>query len=571
MPRARLPSNGALLVCLGLLGVVLATYATSLGNAPVWDDRPLVVDNPSLGSLAGIGRIWSTDLWSASAQGDASSYYRPFTMLTFWVNVALGGRSSISLRLGNVLIHAANVILLWLYARRSTAKRSARSAGLVALLFAVAPVCSEPVLWISGRFDLLVVMFALLALLASRKDGHVGAALALGAVAAGLLCKESFVAWVPVLVVHDLLVRRVAARSLLVKYLAVAAIGAAYLALRALLGIPSVEVLKDMSVRSFGQSFLFLVATFLRELVWPTTLDPFRPYEVLEGGALLATLAALATLVVAPVASLWRRPGNERARVAAFGVAWFVLTTLPSVVVGPSLAMVGDRYAYLPLVGLFIAVAALLSELEERFPSGWRIVAALGASVAVAGAVVTALHARDWRSDRALAASSLASDPENPYALYWLGSEAAQHGHLDEADDLLARSMARNPGSWRTWNAVCYLRLHQVRVGEAEAACLHSIGLQPKNPRAWLNLASVYVRGERWKDALPAAERALTISPSMVEAHYIAGVSAANLGLYDAAEAHVRDGLAVDPTHPRLLSFKADLERTRRERPPPVP
>jgi hypothetical protein len=571
MPRARLPLNGALLVCLGLLGAVLAAYATSLGNAPVWDDRPLVVDNPSLGTLAGIGRIWSTDLWSASAQGDPSSYYRPFTMLTFWVNVALGGRSPVSLRLGNVLIHATNVILLWLYARNAPGT-SARSAGLMAPLFAVAPVCSEPVLWISGRFDLLVVTFALLALLASRKDGKVGTALALGAVAAGLLCKESFVAWVPMLLVHDLLVRRVAARSLLPKYVGVAAIGIAYLALRALLGIPSVEVLKGMSVRSFGQSFLFLVGSFLRELVWPTTLDPFRPYEVPEGGALLATFAALAALVVAPVASLRRRPENERARVAVFGVAWFVLTTLPSVVVGPTLAMVGDRYAYLPLVGLFIAIAALVSELGERYVLGWRIGAALGASVAVAGAVFTAVHARDWRSDRALAASSLRSDPENPYALYWLGSEAAQHEHLDKADELLARSLARNPGSWRTWNAVCYLRLHQVRLDEAEAACHRSIELQPKNPRAWLNLASVYVRAERWKQALPAAERALALSPSMVEAHYLAGVSAANVGLYDVAEAHVRDGLAVEPTHARLLAFESDLQRYRSDRPTlPVP
>jgi hypothetical protein len=569
MPRARLPLNGALLVCLGLLGAVLVAYATSLGNAPVWDDRPLVVDNPSLGSLAGIGRIWSTDLWSASAQGDPSSYYRPFTMLTFWVNVALGGRSPISLRLGNVLIHAANVILLALYARRAPGNH-ARSAGVVALLFAVAPACSEPVLWISGRFDLLVVTFALLALLASRKDGPVGTALALGAVAAGLLCKESFVAWVPMLLVHDLLVRRVAARALVAKYGAVAMIGAAYLALRALLGIPSVEVLKDMSVRSFGESFVFLVSTFLRELVWPTTLDPFRPYVVLSSAALLATIAALTAIVVAPIASLWRQPENVRARVALFGVAWFVLTTLPSVVVGPTLAMVGDRYAYLPLVGLFIAIAALVSELEERYPSAWRVGAALGAAVAVAGAVVTARHARDWRSDRALAASSLASDPENPYALYWFGSEAAQHDQLDKADELLARSMARNPGSWRTWNAVCYLRLHQVRLGEAEVACHRSIDLQPKNSRTWLNLASVYVRSERWKEALPAAERALALSPRMVEAHYLAGVSAANLGLFAVAEAHVRDGLAVEPAHPRLLAFKADLERYRSsDRPPP--
>lgn len=571
MLRARLTGKGALLVCLGLLAAVLATYAVSLHNAPVSDDRFLVVDNPYLDSFSGLGRIWTTDLSSASSSvGERSSYYRPFAMFTFWVNVVLGGRSAVSLRLGNVLIHAANAMLLALFAHKAQ-RLSWRPAGLVALLFAVAPVCSEPVLWISGRFDLLVVTFALLALLASRMDGKVGTALLLAAVAAGLLSKESFLGWLPLLLLDDVFVRRAPGRRRVAKYLAIAAITGGYLALRKIIGIPSLEVLAHTGLRTLAESFLFLVGVFLRELVWPSRLDPFRPYVAQSPAMLVMTVAALGALIGAPLARLWRRRDDATGRLAVLGVAWFVLATLPSAVIGPTLAMVGDRYAYLPLVGLFIAAVAIVGELEARAARGWLVTSAVGTAVAVACSISTALHARSWRNDGTLAESSLASDPENPYALYLLGSDAAQRGQLEVADDLLSRAMAHNPESWRTWNAVCYLRLHQERLAEAERACKKTIDLYARNPRAWLNLASVYVRAGRWNAALASADHALTLKPGYAEAHYLAGVSAANLGLYPVAAAHVREGLDAEPSNPRLLAFKADLERYQREHPAPVP
>jgi hypothetical protein len=565
---ARLTATGVLLLCLGLLAATFITYGASLGNAPVSDDRPLVVDNPYLGSISGLVRIWTTDLSTASSIAEPSSYYRPFAMLAFWVNVALGGRSPASLRAGNVLIHASNAILLALFARRATGL-GWRPAGLVALLFAVAPICSEPVLWISGRFDLLVVTFALLALFSARVEGGIGLVLGLASVAAGLLCKESFTSCLPLLLLDDVFVRRAASRRLLAKYLAVATVTAAYFALRRFVGIQSLDALTATGVRALGESFLFLVGTFLRELAWPTTLDPFRPYVPPSPAELVTISSVLGALVVAPLLALRRDGGNVMARVATLGIAWFAITTVPSAVVGPTVTMVGDRYAYVPLLGLFLAGAAMVGALEARYARGWLITSTVASTLAIAWAICTCLHSRAWRNDASLAESSLASSPENPFALYLLGSDAAQHGHLARADDLLARSMARNPGSWRTWNAVCYLRLHQNRLVEAESACERTIDLRAANPRAWVNLASVYVRERRWNDAMASADRALMLKPSYAEAHYVAGASAANLGFYERAASHVEAGLSVEHAHPGLLLLKSELDRLQHQHPAP--
>jgi hypothetical protein len=455
-----------------------------------------------------------------------------------------------------------------MFARRATGV-GWRPAGLVALLFAVAPICSEPVLWISGRFDLLVVTFALLALFSARMKGGVGLALGLASVAAGLLCKESFTGCLPLLLLDDVFVRRASARRLLPKYLALATMTAAYFALRKMVGIPSLDALTATGGRALAESFLFLVGTFLRELAWPTTLDPFRPYVPPSPAAIVMISAVLGAIVVAPILAVRRDRGSLLARIAVLGIAWFVVTTIPSAVVGPTVTMIGDRYAYVPMLGLFLAAMAVVGALEARLARGALITSTFGSTLAVAWAICTGLHSRDWRNDTSLAESSLASSPENPFALYLLGSDAAQHGQLAKADDLLARSIARNPASWRTWNAVCYLRLHQNRLVEAERACEKTIDLRGANPRAWVNLASVYVREGRWGDAMASADRALMLKPSYAEAHYLAGASAANLGLYARAASHVEAGLSVESTHPGLLALKSDLEQHQREQPAP--
>src|SRR5450432_538631 len=136
-------------ICAAVFVVVFAVYARCLGNAPVWDDRPLVVDNPYLRTWEGLGHLFTADLWSASAQGEPSSYYRPVTMLTFWVSSMIGGHSAASFRLGNVLIHAANAVMIAVLLRKMKAT-GWRWSAILAVGWAIAPICSEPVMWIAG-------------------------------------------------------------------------------------------------------------------------------------------------------------------------------------------------------------------------------------------------------------------------------------------------------------------------------------------------------------------------------------------------------------------------------------
>jgi protein O-mannosyl-transferase len=553
MPHTRLFRNETRFVCLALCGAILAVYVRSLGNAAVWDDPLLVTDNPNLRTFGGLFRLLTTDLWTSSGLAEPSSYYRPVTTFTYWITVMLGGGTA-TLRLGNIVLHATNAILLALFAHRAT-RIGWPGAGLIALLWAVAPVCSEPVLWIAGRFDLPVATFALLALLASRLATKASLALTLSSIAAGLLSKESFIGWIPLIAVDDLLVRRMDLRRCWVKYAAIGGVVVGYLLLRALMGIPSMDVVTHTGVVAIVRSLLFLIGTFAHQLVWPDALDPYRPYAPLAtANAILVAVVATGAFAAAATAVV-RHRDSVRARVALFGLAWFVCSAIPNAVAGPNLDMVGDRYAYVPVIGLFVSLAALATTTVPIRALG---IAALGLSLTEGW--LTMRHTADWRDDVSLAESSLRSTPGNPYPLYVLGSYAALNNDLERADTLLAQSLAGDPDSWRTWNAVCFLRLHQKRLAEGERACEEAVSRHPKNPRTWVNLASIYMQAGKWASASTAAARALNLKPHYAEGHYVAAVSAANMGDVDQARAHIARGLAADPTHARLRDLERQIE-----------
>ena len=82
-------------------------------NGFVWDDVHLVAKNPYLTSARGIGCLFSHDLWTASALGTKSEFYRPLAMATFALDRALSGGHAAGHHVGNALVHGANAALLF--------------------------------------------------------------------------------------------------------------------------------------------------------------------------------------------------------------------------------------------------------------------------------------------------------------------------------------------------------------------------------------------------------------------------------------------------------------------------
>ncbi|HEX7604552.1 MAG TPA: hypothetical protein VF316_23200, partial [Polyangiaceae bacterium] len=531
--------------------IVLASYAGSVRSGTVWDDEFLTTRNPNFDSWRGLLRLLTTDIWMSSAKQEPSGYYRPLVSLSFAFNRWLLGNAPSAYHMGNITIHAMVTIALFEVLRRA-ARLPKVSAVLVAALFATAPLASEPVLWISGRYDSLGTFFALLALLAhgSRRRR----ALAPIAYLAAVFCKEPFILVPFFLVAYDLLLDRKPLRQRWFSYAALGAAAVAYLVLRALVHVPSPGRLLEQGPRALVEAYAFSLGTFAKLAIFPRGLSPFRTYEQPIGADVVAILLAAFTTLVAIL--LWQRRSRRRAASAAlFGLLWCLVAMGPGSSTATTLRIIGDRYAYFPLVGTSIALSALFL-LGPR----WRRAASIGVLVAVAAqAVALRAHVSEWRTADALYQAMLRDDPGNFTALTLLGTAQAQRGELVQAEASLLRARRTAPITWRIDVGLCFVYLREARLGEAEASCRAAVASNPNDPRAWLNLASVQLNGGAWEGATASASRAIALKPAYAEAYFVRAAAFSKLGRDGDARRDVGEALRLAPQHAGARQLRREL------------
>lgn len=556
----------SLTVGVAALALIAIAYRAMFANAPVWDDPYIVTNNPYVVDPRRLGDLLIHDLWTASAQQEPSSFYRPLTMLSYWLNVRIGGASLASFHTGNLLVHIGVAALVLLVARRTLITSTSWIAATVAASwFLLAPITSEGVLWLTGRFDPLGALFTCAALLCNLSDRPRRVAGTLAFAALALLAKESFACVPALLLVQDIVVCRRVSWRLAPKYAALGAVFAGYLLARRALGIVSLGVVSATGIVPLAQSFAWMVATFLGVALVPVRLDPFRRYAPVGAAGTLAAWVAIVTVTIIVVVRAFRR--RERApRLVAFGWLTFLIALAPASLTGPNLGIVGERYAYLPAAGLALTLAGVVESVRAAWPARLSQTRAVPLA-SVAWIVLLTLQALriaqrvpDWRDERALFTASLRADPNGPEALLQLGQLEAEAGRLTEADALLSHADRERPGYWRTRTALCYLRLHQDRLRDAEATCLDAARLNPANPRAYVNLSAAYIRMRDWPRGLAAAQRALVVKPHYAEAHFEVGLCLANLGHLGDALAHTRAALDLDPQHPSARGLLEQLD-----------
>jgi tetratricopeptide (TPR) repeat protein len=131
--------------------MVIIAYTPALRGGFIWDDDRYVTENPTLASPNGLLRIWF--------ELGATVQYYPLVFSTFWVEHALWGLHPFGYHLVNVILHAANALLLWMILRRL----SVPGAWVAAAFFALHPVNVESVAWVTERKNVLSGMFYLAA------------------------------------------------------------------------------------------------------------------------------------------------------------------------------------------------------------------------------------------------------------------------------------------------------------------------------------------------------------------------------------------------------------------------
>jgi tetratricopeptide (TPR) repeat protein len=410
-----------------------AVYFTSFFGTFQFDDYLVIVDNPRVHSWHG----W----WADLSRGGI----RPLLKASYTLNWTLGP-GLFGFHLFNVVVHAANAVMLYFFARDLLEHSADLGAAaeksvsfLAALVFAVHPVQTEAVTYLSGRSTSLMVLFylgALLSYIHGRKTGRTWLIFLLSPLLFGLSLgvKETAVTLPAALLLWETLARpgaslwRRAVRFQAVHWGLLVAV-AVFLA--------AGERYKDFFLVSFDVRGLHDnlltqingVAYLLSRLVLfhRLNIDPDLPvftgwHPVLAAEALfLAALLGLGVLNRRSRPWLW------------FGVLWFFLHLLPTNSVIPRIDVANERALYLAGWGLLFpgAVAGYTTLRKHAFKVRYAWAASFALSLVLAGFSLE--RSRVYRSEIALWEDTVSKSPLKPRAHNNLGYSYSMAGRHEEA------------------------------------------------------------------------------------------------------------------------------------------
>lgn len=405
-----------------LVAAVAAAFANGLTGSFQFDDWNVIV---------GDARVQSLEAWWASMPG-----IRPLLKLSYALNLQ-SGAGVVCFHALNLAVHAAAALLVHALLTRLAERLDVPTAavGLAAVVFALHPVQTEAVTYISGRSASLAGLLCLGALVLWVDGRRVASAVAF---AAALAVKETAAVLPVALVLWRLTAERSAWRAALrgsgLHWLVLAC--AALLALasptyRHLLAV-SLEA-RDIGVNLLTQAgaVVYLAGQLVR--LDRLNADPMLPV-VTDVWAALPAVVAVGGVAILGLALLRRRPG------VAFGILWFLLWLAPTNSLLPRLDVANDRQLYLALVG----PAWLLGMALARRATPAAVVAG-----ALLLGVATHQRNRVYATEEAFWADVIAKTPHNARAYNNLGWAHLEACRSAEAQAAFAQATALDPQDFR--------------------------------------------------------------------------------------------------------------------------
>ena len=513
------------LVLLLLAGIVLATYM-GVGGVPFnrFDDVAYVTGNPRVQQ----GLSWDNAVWALTTLEPRTGNWHPLTWLSHMLDTQLFGLDPTGHHLTNLALHLVNVLLLFGVLHRLTG--ALWRSAMVAALFGLHPLNVESVAWIAERKNVLSTFFWLLTMWAYagyvRKPGW-GRYLGMtGLFVLGLMSKPVVVTLPCVLLLLDYWpLERLGENwnefkerfpGLVVEKLPllIPVVVTSYLTIQAQSrAISNLEVL-PLAMRAANAVVAY--ALYLTKMVWPANLAIFYPHPLNSLG-LWPVLWAVLALVAISLGIGWTK---QQFRYLEVGWLWYLGTLVP--VIG--LAQVGrqamaDRYAYVPLIGLFFLCVWGSTHWLDRHQVGkaWRI----GACVCLLfGLSMTSrIQLGYWQDNSTLFEHAIQVTENNFVAHYGLGSTLLEEGKIQEAQEHFSIAVDIKPNDEDgLYNMGVALMRNQISDGAAWYFS-RALGINPNHAFAHNNLGALELEQGRLEEAAEHFSRAVESNPLLVQAH----------------------------------------------------
>lgn len=483
---------------LTLFLLIIFAYTNSLGNEFVSDDIEAIAKNPNIGNLS---NIFSAPI------GSIRQFLLYLVYHFFGLNPAV-------FRLVNIVLHLTNVLLVYSLLQ-ILHKRSV--AFLASAMFAVHPILTEAVGWISGgiypQYSFFILLGFLCYVISSRKHNVFFASIVCFLAALSTSEKAIIFPFIPLL--FELSYGNIKKQWKKV---------AVFFAITAIISLLYVQKLSDRISAlettiyhgSLGYENPILqipiaVVTYLKLIFWPRALAFYQSefsFDTVE----FAMITAIFLIFTAYIVYAY-----IKSRHIFFWLCFFVMSLIPTLTPLRISWVVAERYVYLGSLGIFVSIALLIGFLNRD--NKIRKALYIGLFFIIAGLMIrTAIRNNDWRNEDTLWIATANTSPSSPNNHNNLGNMYARNSEYTHA------------------------------IEEFKLAIL----LHPNYAEAYYNMGNAYRQTGKIQDAITSYQKSLELYPQLWQAlESLAGI-AADQKQYVLAEDYIKKAQSINPLNTDL-------------------
>ncbi len=530
------------------------------------------------------GLNWASVQWAFTSLEESN--WHPITWLSHMLDCEIFHLNPAGHHYSNAIWHSINVALLFwvLYNATGLFWRSL----VVAALFAVHPINVESVAWVAERKNLLSLFFFLLTLAAYQwyaRRPQLGRYLLVAVLfALGLMSKPQVITLPFVLLLWDYWpLRRVLSqpeescrpdeqsipRKPWLRFLAeklpllALCVPSAVLTLRAQRAAGAVTSFNHYALSVRLANAVVSYARYLGKAFWPTHLGVLYPYQPATLTRLEISLSVLLLFLITAGCLVAGK------RYLIVGWLWFLGTLVPMIgFVQVGVQAMADRYAYLPFIGLFIAVSWGLADLvADHFLSRNWLVAP--ATMALFALVLVSHHQLGyWSSNLELWQHTAAITTNNYVAEDEIGNCFLEQGDLEQAmPHFQAAALIRPSDPLSNSNLAFYKMNHGDLAGAlAQYKEVTEMTVDERSrATAFFNMGSIYRQWGDFSAARDSFQSAVNLRPRYVRAWIELGAASQRAGDFDAAIHAYSQAVALQPTDVTYLLLAGALKQSGRE------
>ena len=533
-----------------IFALAFVLYGQTLSYGYALDDAIVITENDyTQEGFAGLNKIFTTDAFEGyfgqKKNLVSGGRYRPLSVATFAAEIGVFGANSPGWsHFFNIVLYGLTGIVLYflllmLFPAREKQRFWLNIAFIATVIFMAHPIHTEVVANIKGRDELMALLLVLLSMYGVMRYVDFGKIMDLtiagGAFFLALLAKETALPFFVIIPMTIYFFRKANSAQYGAVLAAITAPLAAYFVMRfSFVGMPepvaSTEILNDPFIHAtYGEQLATVSHTlglYLGKLLLPLKLshDYYFNEIPITGWGSMEALIPLVIYLGLGAAATW---GLLKKHVVGYGILFFLLSlSIVSNIAFPIGTTMGERFVYVPSLGLIIAVIALFDQFAKSRPNRDQLLLIVSAAITLFFVARTVIRNPAWKDNLTLFTTDVHNSPNSAKV------RTAAAGALVDFSEQETNPAERNK-----------------MLREAITHATEAVRIYPEHGNAWLILGNAHFKfNENYAEALKCFQTAIRFRPGMLEPHQNAAVTSSKMKQYQLADYYYKRCSQIRPS-----------------------